>query len=377
MATLENPKKLPIQEKIGHFLKSPEGKKMQEIRYARYKGSIPSKEWEQLLGSDATHASHMWFSLQIMKSFVADLDIPKADKDILLTVAVVHAWVKGVLGDCMVDKKTASYIDEEKTKLTELLEKYFHTNTKNKIISVIYGDESKNEKTKIFHLVERIGYMRVALHIWKQSLSKPEGVQTRLHWLVSNVIGNQFAQLLQDAKEYPKVLAYLTQEISTIDEIFKTLDIEKVIRRYPTTERDMQHQKFENARDSWEEVISSSRSLEDIKHTLSLLQELLEEIEKISVSVDMKDTGDIRFKKNSIPLYAKVGGLKRVIQQEVNEILRWMTDHAEEEETPEIKRDLITYLKSVHDAGYLDYAELINQLEGKSTDTIIIIPPFV
>ena len=244
------------QTKYGNILS-------QNIRWARYKPeNMTNEKWVKLLGADANNLEHLKLTYGTTRAFIKysskETPLTTEEQEDLLLAATVHDWGEAIIGDINYDLKTPQDEIRELEELEKMVkEMYGEKNSQlssrvdTVINNIINGHNTK--LGKMFNAIERIGYLRTALHVWKKTTGEiSTELKRNLDWISCNVLLGSLTQLMEYSKTYPPVALYLKENKEIITDIFNNLPEESFLK-YDPKEVEQKKQKFNTVRQAWQE----------------------------------------------------------------------------------------------------------------------------
>ena len=255
------------------FASSKYGKKLaDEIRYDRYKPKgVTNAEWENLLGVDVNNLKHLRLTYGLTRQFIRhssdlsssskteikEIQLTLEEQENLLLAAIVHDWAEAIVGDISYDLKTLKEESVEFEELKKIAGDIYGEDNKKLLIRINYVTDTiiKDSNTKIgkiFNIIERVGYLRMALRAWQKSKEVNDNLKTNLEWMTSNVFLNQISKLIQYSETYPAVALYLEKNTKLINDAFDNLSNE-AFSKYNPSEIEEKTKQFKEAHKNWQE----------------------------------------------------------------------------------------------------------------------------
>lgn len=238
----------------------------QQVRFERYKlPETTNEQWINLLGADVNNLQHMPLTTGLTRDFIGRFNdriesrpqptakISEEQAQLLCLTAMTHDWGESVLGDSTYDHAGTTKV-AEKQAVTDIIQSlplarnldfYSRINAAKEIVF-----DSSSHLGRIFNTIERVGYMRTALHAahHARSGSLPQNTNGLL-WLTENVLGNQVSELVDRAEEFPPVFDYLTVMSGAIHGAFEIVtEHPSTHSMYPSAEE--QTQKYKQFKDA-------------------------------------------------------------------------------------------------------------------------------
>lgn len=243
-------------------------------RWERYKPGQMTEvgEWEEILGYDVNNLEHMRLTDCIAIAMVDSQNeaVPgsfsRKEKNILRKTALVHDLAEAITGDINYNFKTDSDEKNELQLMRSILEKPIFeenitTEEREKIISIL-GDKS-TKLGEAFGVIEGIGYFRTAMVAWKKSKlgeHQASGVSENLAWITSNVLSNQIPKFVEKSKKFVLVEKVLDFYKDRICDAFENMPA-KIFDKYSPEEKENNRQKFETARNVWNDYLASKEEV--------------------------------------------------------------------------------------------------------------------
>jgi hypothetical protein len=208
------------------------------VRYARFMKGESVKDWVYFLGPDAILLDHGKMTADLAQKFMLynserNMKLSDSEQMTVFIAAHIHDWgeliieEKGV-GDISYDKKLPQHLKKEKKVFDHLLTQIPQKENLD-FLRDSYYSVAMNKSTylgKMFNAVERIGFMEVALNVYKGR----NGKKIENHkGLVGNVLSNQITRLIKYSIEYPYVSEFICRNKHLIHDMFSdTLSIKNV-----------------------------------------------------------------------------------------------------------------------------------------------------
>lgn len=250
----------------GRILKNSE-------RWERYKPVQMTEvgEWEDILGYDVNNLEHMRLTDCIAIAVVDSQNetvlgsFSREEKSILRKTALTHDLAEAITGDVNYNFKTD---DDEKKELQlmrlilkqQIFEEKINEDEREQIISILKDKSTKLGET--FGVVESIGYFRTAMVAWRKS-KLPEyqasGVSENLVWITNNVLLNQIPKLVEKSKKFVLVVKVLDFFKDKISDVFENMP-PKIFDKYSYEEREKNREKFEAARNVWNNYLTTKNN---------------------------------------------------------------------------------------------------------------------
>ena len=261
-------KEIPFSDISSKFSSTEWGKKLKSnIRWARFKPpEIPDKEWEKVLGADVNNLEHLVLTRGLTSSFLKGCEttgeegkggIKEAasfsteEQELLLLTATVHDWGEAIKGDINFYLKTTKDHTEEMHELVimikEILGQMFEEKDRkdievitNQIVGILTHTDSKLGKA--FNAIERVGYIRTSIRAYNESEKRGEKLKVPLRNMACRSLPDQIRVLVDYAKIYPPVAAYIKYHKDTIDKVFTEGENPEIRASIP---------KFEESKERW------------------------------------------------------------------------------------------------------------------------------
>ncbi len=245
MTTLEKKMNLDLYKEFSH---SRYGKTLEKnTRFDGFRQEDTSrKEWMKLLGRDVNNLYHLNITRSLTKWFLAKNDslnqendnnnchikLNLEQKENLILAATIHDWQEAIVGDTPLPLKNQQTEELEKQILLNIIAE-FASYLKNphlyeileKVVeNIIFNNDSL--EGKIFHLIEVLGYQRIALISWnkKDSVTNPQ-LKAKLVKLATEVTKKNYLFLTQQSKIFPSIAYFLSlpKNKKSLSEIRKLL----------------------------------------------------------------------------------------------------------------------------------------------------------
>jgi len=243
-------------------------------RWERYKPAEMTEigQWEEILGYDVNNLEHMRLTDCIAIAVVDSQNeailgsFSREEKSILRKAALTHDLAEAITGDINYNFKTE---DDEKKELQlmrsilkqQIFEGKIDENEREQIILILKDKSTKLGET--FGVVESIGYFRTAMVAWKKS-KLPEyqasGVSENLAWITNNVLIHQIPKLIEKSKKFVLVGKVLDFYEDRIIDAFENMPPE-IFDKYNPEEKEKNREKFETARNAWDNYLISKKEL--------------------------------------------------------------------------------------------------------------------
>jgi hypothetical protein len=261
-------KEITLSEINRKFSSTDWGEKLKSnIRYAKHKPEeISDGDWKKILGGDINNLDHLIITKGLTLSFLKGCKntgkewegkIPKEacfseeEQQLLLLTASMHDWGEAVKGDIHYYDKTKQDDIEEMQELrtiineilSEILGEKHNLDIKriiDKIINILTQTESKLGKA--FNAIEKVGYVRTSIRAYDKSIIASEELKIPLRNMACRVMPDQIRVLVDYAKIYPPVAAYIKHHKETIDKMFKEGENSEIRTSIP---------KFEESKKKW------------------------------------------------------------------------------------------------------------------------------
>lgn len=251
------------QDIYTNFANTEYGKQLKaSMRWEKYNlGGLSNEDWCDLIGDDANNLYHMHVTYDLAKQFVDHQNMSdKTSVDahatsLLLLSAIIHDQAEAITGDISYGDKSQQDESLEITVFENHLDSMnpkMSTSTKNMAKSAIRGvifDDTTPEGA-VFNAVERTGYLITALNVAKAAptIHNPKVVKG-LNWLVTDVLANQIAPLVDCAEKYSLPEEILLQNADLISQRFADTPID-IFDRYEKDSTQKQDT-FKKARQAW------------------------------------------------------------------------------------------------------------------------------
>lgn len=283
---------IPTQIQIGNmviglnkiheiFSKTKYGKKLNDqIRFSDFVEEDERDEWEQILGVDVNNLKHMLLMYGLTRFFLrysAKEEFSPEEQEILLLTSIIHDWPEAIGGDISQPHKTKEDEERERELLPRMINEILLTPfsseiTEPSLSTTVQGPidlhnniqmaiETAFDKGstlgKVFNVIERIGYLRTALHAWQQSNSGklPEDLNYRLKRLANEVMIYDIENLISDSHIYPAVGIFLAKAQGVISDAFNNMP-NTVFNDYAEEEREGKRIQFNDAKEAWEKYLT-------------------------------------------------------------------------------------------------------------------------
>lgn len=235
----------------------------EQVRYERYKPEFVSNErWIELLGADVNNLSHMPLTWGLTRDMIRGLrayhpGLLDERQELLLEIgAIIHDRGEAIVTDITYSEKTAEDEAFEQDVLTTMVDDS-HDLVREAAEVVVFDREGKNELSKIFNTIERVGYVRTALraarHVRDGTAADAEA---GLRWIIADVFGNHPQELISRASQYVPVNNYI---IAMMDEITAAFNVvgQEDFENYEPDQKSAKLLAFQDNARIWQQFVTA------------------------------------------------------------------------------------------------------------------------